>query len=171
DLEIIPIDETGNPLFANPNAYPVDKNNISPRLGFTHTLGEGGKNLIRGGYGVFYNRSILGAVDDALEFGKYTNSVVVNFPANPADAGRGAGRLPTDPMLIWVQNNGLTTVNRAYLNSLYPPGVPVKNDGTVVFDSPNRKQPYAHQATIGFVRELMPQLALHVDYVHMKNKD
>jgi Carboxypeptidase regulatory-like domain len=171
DLEIIPIDETGNPLFKDPNAYPVDKNNISPRLGFTHTLDENGKNLIRGGYGIFYNRSILGAVDDALEFGKFTNSVVVNFPANAADPGPGRGQLPVDPTLIWVQNNGLATVNRAYLNSLYPPGALVKNDGTVIFDSPNRKQPYAHQATIGFVRELMPQLALHVDYVHMKNKD
>src|SRR5262249_32180071 len=120
---------------------------------------------------IFYNRSILGAVDDALEFGKLTNSVVVNFPANAADPGPGRGQLPTDPTLILVQNNGLATVNRAYLNSLYPPGVPVNEDGTVVFDGPTRKQPYAHQATIGFVRELMPQLALHVDYVHMKNKD
>src|SRR5258706_9957855 len=36
DLELIPLDDTGNPLFSNPNAFPLDKNNISPRLGFTH---------------------------------------------------------------------------------------------------------------------------------------
>jgi hypothetical protein len=165
DLEIIPIDETGNPLFTDAAKYPIDKNNISPRIGYTHTLGDG-KSVIRAGYGLFYNRTILGAVDDTLEQGKYTTSSVVSFPTNQADSGPGAGRLPTDPMLV----NG-PTVNRALLNQLYPAGVPVKNDGVVIFDSPNRQQPYAHQAMVGFVREIAPQLALHVDYVHMKNKD
>jgi hypothetical protein len=166
DLELIPIDETGNPLFSNPNDYPVDKNNISPRLGFTHALDDNAKNLIRGGYGIFYNRSILGAVDDALEFGKYTNSVVVMFPTDSVDPGPGRGQMPTSPFLV----NG-PIVNRTLLDQLYPPGAPVKNDGTVIFDSPNRKQPYAHQLTVGYVRELAAQLALHVDYIHMKNKD
>src|SRR3989449_2396022 len=59
DLEYIPLDETGNPLFKT-NAYPVDKNNISPRVNFTHSLDDAGKSLIRGGYGIFYNRTILG---------------------------------------------------------------------------------------------------------------
>jgi hypothetical protein len=166
DLEVIPIDETGNPLFKDANAYPVDKNNISPRIGYTHTLDANGKNVIRAGYGIFYNRTILGAVDDTLEQGKFTSSSVVNFPTNAADPGPGRGTIPTDPFLV----NG-PTVNRALLNSLYPPGVPVKNDGVIVFDSPNRSQPYAHQMTVGFVREIAPQLALHVDYVHMANRD
>src|SRR5262245_13924303 len=166
DLEIIPIDETGNPLFKDANAYPVDKNNISPRIGYTHTLDAAGKNVIRAGYGLFFNRTILGAVDDTLEQAKFTTSSVVNFPTNAADPGPGRGTVPTDPFLV----NG-PTVNRALLNSLYPPGVPVKNDGVIVFDSPNRQQPYAHQMTVGFVREIAPQLALHVDYVHMANRD
>jgi carboxypeptidase family protein len=166
DLELIPIDETGNPLFKDPTSYPVDKNNISPRLGFTHMLDDLGRNVIRGGYGLFYNRTILGAVDDALEFGKLTNSVVVTYPTSAADPGPGRGQMPTDPFLV----NG-PVVNRALLNQLYPPNAMVKNDGTVIFDTPNRQQPYAHQFTIGYVRELAPQLALHVDYVKMKNKD
>jgi hypothetical protein len=166
DLELIPLDETGNPLFRDPNAFPVDKNNVSPRVGFTHSLDEGGKSLIRGGYGIFYNRSILGFIDDTLEFGKYTTSAVVTFPANAADPGPAAGRFPTNPYLV----NG-PTVNRTLLNQTYPPGVPVKNDGVVVFDSPGRKQPYAHQFTIGYVREIASQLALHADYVRMMNRD
>src|SRR5438094_184682 len=165
DLEIIPLDETGNPLFKT-NAYPVDKNNVSPRVNFTHALDDAGKSLIRGGYGIFYNRTILGAVDDTLEFGKLTSSAVVQFPTSAADPGPSAGRFPTDPFLV----NG-PFVNRALLNSMYPPGVPVKNDGVVIFDSPNRSTPYAHQFTIGYVRELLPSLAAHVDYVRMVNKD
>jgi len=166
DLEIIPLDETDNPLFRGNNHYPVDKNNVSPRIGITHALDAANKSLIRGGYGIFYNRTILGAVDDVVEFGKFLTSQTVMFPTNAADAGPGAGRLPLDPFLV----NG-PFVNRALLNSMYPPGVPVKNDGTVIFDSPNRKQPYAHQLTVGYVREILTSLAAHVDYIHSKNKD
>jgi hypothetical protein len=166
DLEIIPIDETGNPLFAAGNKSPTDKNNVSPRVGLTHSLDENGKSVVRGGYGIFYNRTILGALDDTLEFGKYTTSATVTFPTNSADPGPTAGRLPADPYLV----NG-PVVNRALLNQLYPPDVAVRNDGVVLFDSPNRSVPYAHQLTLGFVRELAPSLALHADYVRAVNKD
>jgi hypothetical protein len=94
-------------------------------------------------------------------------SNVVTFPSSGvADPGPAAGRFPTDPMLV----NG-PFINRAALEALYPPNVAVKNQGVVVFDSPDRRQPYAHQFTVGFVRELMPTLAAHVDYVRMMNKD
>jgi hypothetical protein len=167
DLEIIPLDETGNPLFAGGKTYPVDKNNFGPRLNFTHSLDDAGKSVVRAGYGIFYNRTILGAVDDALEFGKLTTSNVVTFPTSgQADPGPSAGRLPTDAFLV----NG-PIVNRPRLDQLYPPGVPVKNDGVVVFDSPDRKQPYAKQFTIGYVREIITSLAAHVDYIHMQNND
>jgi hypothetical protein len=167
DLEIIPIDETNNPLFKSlDKKSPVDKNNIGPRIGFTHSLDEAGKSVIRGGYGIFYNRTILGALDDTLEQGKFTTSAVLNFPTNGPNAGPSAGRLPTNPYLV----NG-PFVNRTLLNLAYPPGVPVKNDGVVVFDSPDRKLPYAHQFTLGYVRELASSLALHVDYVRAVNKD
>jgi hypothetical protein len=167
DLEIIPIDETGNPLFSPGQAAPTDKNNISPRIAVTHSLDEAGKSVIRGGYGVFYNRTILGALDDTLEFGKFTSSNVVTFPASGnADPGPSAGRLPAEAYLV----NG-PTVNRALLNQAYPPDLAVRNNGVVIFDSPNRTLPYAHQFTVGYERELRPSLALHVDYVRAINKD
>jgi len=168
DLEIIPLDETDNPLFKNlDKKSPVDKNNFGPRIGFTHSLDAAGKSVVRGGYGIFYNRTILGAVDDTLEFGKYTSSAVVTFPVSGnADPGPSAGRFPTDPYLV----NG-PFVNRTLLNQAYPPGVPVKNGGVVIFDSPDRKLPYAHQFTLGYVRELTSSLALHADYVRAVNKD
>jgi len=165
DLEIIPMDEKDNPLFTE-NKYPVDKNNISPRIGITHSLDDQGKSVVRGGYGMFYNRTILGWVDDAIEFSKYTTSSVVNFPNATVDPGPSSGRLPNDPYLV----NG-PVVNFNQLRSQYPLGVPVKNGGVVVFDSPDRKTPYAHQATVGYSRELRPTLALAVDYVHSANRD
>ena len=113
---------------------PVDANNFGPRVGFTHSLDAAGKSVIRGGYGIFYNRTILGALDDTLEQGKFTESNVVKFPANAADPGPSAGRFPTDPYLV----NG-PFVNDALLRQSYPLGVAVKNNGVVVFDSPDRQ--------------------------------
>ncbi len=171
DLEIIPLDETDNPLFPAGNKnYPVDKNNISPRIGFTHSLDAQGKSVVRAGYGLFYNRTILGAVDDTIEFSKYTSSNVVNFPNNAADPGPSAGRLPTDPLLFPVVSNGVLGVNRATLNQLFPPGALVKNQGVVIFDSPDRQLPFAHQATVGFSHELTPTMAIAADYVHSANR-
>lgn len=166
DLEVIPLDETGNPLFAPGQSHPVDKNNFAPRLGVTRMLDDRGKSVIRGGYGIFYNRSILGAVDDVLELSRMTSSNVVNFPTSSADPGPSAGRFPTDPLLV----NG-PFINRALLNQMFPPGALVRNQGVVVFDSPDRQQPFAHQATIGFARELTPVLALNADYIHTSNRD
>jgi hypothetical protein len=167
DLELIPsIDETGNPLFPAGSNPPTDKNNFAPRVSFTHSLDEAGKSVIRGGYGIFYNRTILGAIDDTLEQGKFTASNNVTFPANSADPGPTAGRLPTDPYLLSFPN-----VNRALLNQSYPAGVAVRNNGVVIFDSPGRSLPYAHQYTLGFVRELAASLAVHIDYVRAINKD
>jgi hypothetical protein len=166
DLEIIPIDETGNPMFSDASGYPVDRNNLAPRIGFTRAFDDRGKSLIRGGYGMFYNRTILGAIDDVLEFSKFTSSNVVNFPNGGADPGPSAGRLPTDPMLV----NG-PFVNRAALEQLFPPGAQIRNQGVVIFDAPGRQQPFAHQATIGYARELTGTIAINVDGVHTANRD
>jgi hypothetical protein len=167
DLEIIPLNETDNPLFpAGDKNYPVDRNNIAPRIGLTHALDDQSKSVIRGGYGIFYNRTILGAIDDTIEFPKYASSVTVNFPNDSADAGPRAGRFPTDPFLV----NG-PFLNRALLDQRFPPGTLLKNAGVVIFDSPNRSQPYAHQATFGYARELTSSIAINADYVHTTNKD
>jgi hypothetical protein len=152
--------------------YPVDKNNFSPRIGLTHALDGEGKSVIRGGWGVFYNRTILGAIDDTLEQGKFVNSVNgVMFPNNSADPGPAAGRLPTEPLLIPVVVNGQLLVNRALLNQLYPPGQLYRNTGAVVLDSPDRKQPVAYQATIGYSRELSSTIAIGADFIHTANRD
>src|SRR5262249_19158270 len=99
-------------------------------------------------------------------FGKFTTSNVVQFPANAVDPGPSAGRLPTNPYLV----NG-PFVNAALLRQSYPLGVPVRNEGAVIFDSPDRKLPYAHQFTIGYVREINSSLAVHADYGRMMNRD
>ena len=166
DLELFPtLDPTGNPLFAQGQKTVADRNNVAPRVGFTHQLDDEGKSLVRAGYGLFYNRTVLGSIDDTIEFPKFTSSINASFPNDNADPGPGQGRLPTDPFLV----NG-PVVNRALLNQLFPPGTLLRNTGVVVFDSPDRKTPYAHQFTVGYVRELAAQLAIHADYVRIMNR-
>ena len=42
DLEKIPIQELDNPEFADPDDYPIDKNNVAPRIGFAWDMkGDG----------------------------------------------------------------------------------------------------------------------------------
>ena len=166
DLENIPIDVANNPLFSPGQQAPIDANNISPRIGVTHALDAAGRSVLRGGYGMFYNRTILGAIDDTLEFGKFTNSSVVQFPNDSADPGPAAGRFPTHPLLV----NG-PYVNRQVLDQLYPPGALIRNTGVVIFDSPDRRQPYAHQATVGYGRQLGATIAVQADFVYMRNED
>lgn len=167
DLEIIPIDQEHNPLFAaGAKKSPVDRNNFAPRIGITHALDDQGRSVVRGGYGIFYNRTVLGAIDDTIEFSKFTNSAVVNFPNDSADPGPAAGRLPTDPLLA----SG-PFINRNLLNQRFPPGTAFRNSGVVVFDSPNRKQPWAHQLTVGYSRQIADTIAVQADYIHMQNRD
>ena len=99
DLEIIPLNEDVNPLFPAGNKnYPVDRNNFAPRIGLTHALDSSGKTVLRGGYGLFYNRTVLGSIDDTMEQGKLISFATVNFPNDNADPGPAAGRFPTDPL-------------------------------------------------------------------------
>jgi hypothetical protein len=159
DLEVIPIVEANNPKFASDSAYPVDKNNISPRLGATYSLDD--KSVIRAGWGLFYQKTPFTFVTGVVSAGVFADSFTVNFPANNVDAGPTNGRLPTDPFLV----NG-PVVNRALLASRFPTGTLQKNSGTVNFDNADRHLPYSQQTSIGYERQIGTTTALGVDFVH-----
>jgi hypothetical protein len=166
DLEIIPLDNNVNPFFATPGEYPVDKNNIAPRLGFAYNPGGSGRSVVRGGYGLFYDKTHLTIIDEFLRRGVYASAFTASFPLNTADPGPSSGRLPTDPMLV----NG-PVLDRARLDQLYPPGTLGRNVGTVYFDQPDRRVPYTHQLTLGYQRQLHPQLSASADYVKTYGRD
>jgi len=166
DLEVQPIEEVDNPQFSDPSKYPVDRNNIGPRIGLTYDLGADGKSIVRGGYGRFYDKTHFELISAILTAGPFSDSFVVLFPTNNADPGPSTGTLPTDPMLV-----GGPTVNRALLETLYPPGSRVKNTGTVFMDNPDRVIPYTDQFTAGYERQLFTTLSVSADYVHARGRD
>jgi hypothetical protein len=60
---LIPVGTNGIPR----SGFEADKNNFAPRVGFAWTLGDEGRTVVRGGYGVYYDQSAL-APGEALYF-------------------------------------------------------------------------------------------------------
>jgi hypothetical protein len=144
----------------------MDLNNISPRLGFAWTLDEDGRSAIRGGAGVFYQRTSYTFLTNMFSNGRFSDSFTVNFPTNNIDPGPRQGALPTDPFLL----NG-PVVNRALLNAQYPAGTRVRNGGTVRFDNPDRRNSYARTYSIGYERQLGAMVGVSVDAIRSEQRD
>jgi len=166
DAEFIPTPNGDNPLFeGRDNDYPKDLNNFSPRVGFSYALDSEGKSAMHGGFGLFYQRTVLTPLTPMVASGRYTDSFIANFPLNNIDPGPRSGRLPTDPMLV----NG-PTVNRALLDQLYPSGTLARNTGTVRFDNPDRDVPWTRQYSVGYTTQLGPSLAVGVDFIRSESR-
>jgi hypothetical protein len=161
DLEITPIPETDDPLV---ETYPVDKNNVAPRLGLTYDLG-GGRSVLRGGYGRFFDKSHLETIGGLFTATPFTTSFVATFPVSGPDLGPRNGLRPTDPYLV----NG-PTINTALLEQQYGAGQLLRNTGAT-WDNPNRRNPYTDQFTAGYERQLGANLSASADYVHSNSRD
>jgi hypothetical protein len=167
DLEIIPVPEIDNPLFDSTDDYPVDKNNVQPRLGFAYEL-PGERSVLRGGYGRFYDKThfeLIGGFYTATVFATSFNRA---FPLNNFDSGPRNGNMPTDPFLV----NGpvITDQMRAALAAQFPPGQKIRNTGAS-WDSPDRVMPHTDQLTVGYERQLGPTMSFSADYVHAFGRD
>ncbi len=161
DVEVIPIPETDDPLV---DTYPIDKNNWQPRVGVTYDLG-GGRSIVRGGYGRFYDKSHFELIGGLYTGTPFTNSFTVNFPLAAVDPGPRAGQFPTDPLLV----NG-PVLNRALIEQQYPAGQLLRNTGAS-WDNPDRRTPYTDQFTIGYERQLAGNMAISADYVRANSRD
>ncbi len=167
DIEILPTPNQENPMFADdPDGYPMDLNNIAPRLGFAWSLDEQGRSALRGGAGVFYQRTAYAFLTNMFSNGRFSDSFTVNFPTNNFDPGPRQGNLPTDPMLL----NG-PVVNRALLNAQFPPGTRVRNGGTVRFDNPDRINPYSRTYSIGYERQVGSMMGVSVDFIRSEQRN
>jgi hypothetical protein len=170
DLENFPYNPAplGNPDLKK---APVDKNNVAPRIGIVWNPDGQSKSVFRAGYGMFYDRTLLGTIDNFLTDYKYSPSFTASFPAGGPDLNPRNGLFPTDPMLLVPQVNTLTAAQRAILAALYPPGSTVRNTGTITWDDPDRQQPFFHQVSAGYEREIFRGVSVSTDYIHMAGKD
>ena len=167
DVEILPTPNQDNPLFADdPDGYPMDLNNVSPRFGFAWSLDEQGRSAVRGGAGIFYQRTSYAFLTNMFSGGRFTNSSLVNFPTNNIDGGPRLGNFPTDAMLV----NG-PVVNRALLTANFPPGTLSRNGGTVRFDNPDRINMYSRTYSIGYERQVGSMIGVSVDFIRSEQRN
>lgn len=167
DFEILPTPNQENPLFAsNPDDYPKDMNNLSPRVGFSYALDDVGKSALRGGVGLFFQRTSYTFLTPMFDAGRFSESFTVNFPTNNIDPGPRAGNFPTDPRLV----NG-PVVNHAAIDALFPPGSRIRNGGTVRFDNPDRELAWARQYSLGYERQIGSTVGLSLDFIRSEQRN
>jgi outer membrane receptor protein involved in Fe transport len=164
DVHISPIREFWNPFFTDVNDYPIDTNNFQPRIGVAYSPSP--VSVIRGGYGIFYEKQWIDRFENYALNRVFTNSYIAQFPVSQVDPGPSNGRFPTNPFLV----NG-PVVNRDLVNQAVPPGTLARNTSAVWLDRPGRVLPRQQQASVGYERQLGQQLSVSADYVHMENSE
>ena len=136
-----------------------DNNNIQPRIGFAYDVRGNGRDVIRGGWGIYHDMG-------------YTNSNVL-FPAIDA-TGIGSGVIfnVDDP-------NGIRNPD----GSFYRVGQPISNIASQNQANPNAlpligqwvdprlQVPYTRQTAFGWSHQLMPSTVLTVDFVRNEGRD
>jgi hypothetical protein len=164
DIEFIPLRARGAP--DQDGSYPVDADNLAPRLGVAYRFGSTHRSVLRGGYGLFYDKTPLELIAPIASLGAQSDSFIASFPANAADPGPSRGELPSDPLL----RNG-PTVYRSRISQLFPPGTTLRNTGTVYVDHPDRRVPKTHQFTIGWEGQFGRHTTASVDFIHALGRD
>ncbi len=77
-----------------PDDYPTDLNNIAPRLGFSWAPGSDGRSAVRGGFGVFFQRTSYTFLTNMFTNGRFSDSFTQSFPLLTFDNGPRPGELP-----------------------------------------------------------------------------
>ncbi|MBN8723282.1 MAG: TonB-dependent receptor [Acidobacteria bacterium] len=126
----------------------IDGNNFAPRIGFNWSPFKDNKTSIRGGYGVFYSRTLL-----ALAASSIVSTSGLIFEARAGSELDSNGNLvPGSPTL------SSNTFSGPILEE--SPGSDI-----VVFD-PNLATPYVQQFSFGIERELPYNIVISADGLH-----
>lgn len=168
DVELVRTPNQLNPLFGNGSGasdYPVDANNFAPRLGFTYALDEQSRSVVRGGFGVFYQRTAFTFLTPMFSAGRFSDSFVVQYPLNNADPGPRAGTLPTTPELA-----AGPVVNHGAIDARFPPGTLNRNVGTVRFDNPDRENAWSRQYSVGYERQIGQTFGVGIDLIRSEQR-
>jgi hypothetical protein len=140
------------------NSIPLDKTNISPRVGFAYSVDP--KTVVRGGYGIFF-------IPNYVSFGLNPNNDLVN-DATTSYNGTINGTVP------------INTINTPFLPSIVPPvGRTLGTQGTqqyatqvvqnpTVANLANHPAGYVQQWNLNFQRDLPGRFFVSAAYVGSK---
>jgi hypothetical protein len=135
-----------------------DRNNVQPRVGFVYDLHGAGREVIRGGWGIYSdfaytNANVLTAAIDAA--GGSGPVFVADAPAGIRRPDGSFFRV-TDPLSLIASQN------------LVNPNIPALA-GEVV--SPRLEQPATSQVSLGWAREIDPLTWVSADYVRVDGRN
>jgi hypothetical protein len=133
-----------------------DRDNVQPRLGAVLDVRGDGRDIIRGGWGIY------------TDFG-YTSANALTASFDAAGGGlmfiaidpRGLRKLDGTPFTIFDSISDIE-----HLNAISGGAAPA---GELV--SPLLEQPYTHQANIGWAHQLGESMTFTVDYVRVDGRD
>ena len=135
-----------------------DTNNIQPRIGAVYDLHGNGKDVLRGGWGIYY------------DFG-YTNATIL-FPGLSAQGGSGVVFDVNNTAGIKNSDGSFFTFGQPITNIAPQSGVnPNGPFYSTQVSPPYIRQPWTSQASAGWSHELTPSTVVDVDYVHTDGHD
>ena len=142
-----------------------DDDNFAPRVGFAYDPSGSGKMVIRGGFGLFYDRTPFSIINAFRRSGPISSSFIRAFPLNGRDVGPENGRLPTHPALI-----GGPVVDRSLIVSLTGQG-PLLVNPAPFLDNSDRVVPHIRTFSFGWESEILKNWILRADYIHSDGLD
>ena len=129
-----------------------DWNNVAPRVGATWTPNGSARHLLRGGYGIFYERIPFAVYSDTIFNNPDGGALGVTFAPGTAFAP------PVFPQVL----------SRDTIASLPTGQLPPRN--VQVFD-PHLRSPWTEQVSVGYVLSLPADISVGLDYVHTRGRN
>jgi hypothetical protein len=165
------IDQTANPIwqtlntqtkynegylqkFRGSSGLENDKNNWSPRLGISYDLHADGKNILRAGYGRYYQMP-------------YTNATIL-FPASAIQSNYGISYSLSDQAGIKNPNGSFFQIGQPLpAGGAISGGVFAPNEVA----SPDLAAPYSDQGSLGYSWQASPWLGFSTEVVNIEYRD
>jgi hypothetical protein len=170
ELQTMPAVQGANPLVPETAKFNTDRNNFGPRVGFSWGIGGGQKQVLRGGYGIYYGRTSNSAIFTAL----FQNGIFQqSFFFLPFFCGA-----PAAPNIVFPQalgapkftpvfgtsgptpTNGFSSVN-AFVAACPNAGA----SAVVTALDPHFVNPLVHQFDLAYERELPGNMSFTVSYI------
>jgi Carboxypeptidase regulatory-like domain len=138
ESEFMPSPQIPNSALPLTSKFPSDRTDFGPRLGFAWDITGRGKNILRGGYGIFYGRIINSTIFNAIANTATSASQSTTPSIRPSDPNA-----PAYPNLISSSPTATTAVQFA----------------------PDTKLPMVHEFDLEYEREIATNTVVSVSYV------